>query len=111
MLDAEWFDSTRGLEQNSGLVNPPNAVRDLGGPRRLLATGAHGDRQAIPSHWTHSGLATGHFREVTMTGENAAPIEGWALPPRPHCGEWHETVECPTCNETLTLPDCELGEN
>jgi len=48
-----------------------------------------------------------------MVGENAPPREGWAPPYREHCGEWHQSIECPTCQQTipLVMPDCERGEN
>lgn len=47
------------------------------------------------------------------TFENAAPLDGWALPAR-HCGQWCER-DCPTCGEDAILhpqppPNCVLGE-
>ena len=42
--------------------------------------------------------------------ENVAPPDGWR-PVVKHCGEWHDTHECPTCLATLPIipANIELG--
>jgi hypothetical protein len=35
------------------------------------------------------------------TYDNQPPVDGWALPYREHCGEWHQSIACPTCAQTI----------
>ena len=70
-----------------------------------MPLGAHNGIGVIPN------VSTQRPEKCPMTGENGEPLEGWAMPPRPHCGEWHETADCPTCGTYLPMPDCVLGEN
>lgn len=46
-----------------------------------------------------------------MIGENAEPLDGWALPPR-CCGTWCVGLSCDVCGNWVTVPaNIVLSEN
>lgn len=47
-----------------------------------------------------------------MVGDNAAPLDGWTLPPR-CCGTWASGYSCEICGRWSheIPPQIELGEN
>lgn len=98
--------------------HPLNAVRDLGGPRRLPADSAHDDRQAIPNGESIARGSNSDREEPQQpmtTFDNAPALDGWTVTAR-CCGLLHETIECSVCGE-FTKPEqaipplIELGEN